>query len=100
MATSAVEICRLQIQRTQGGQILGAQRGKFIEKLRERLAVTLAELRLAIEGIKSARFPRLQNEASTRYPGPRYLLTVFALAGDSTMTMFIETFLAAQIASG
>ena len=32
--------------------------------------------------------------------GPRYLLTVFALAGDFTMTMFIETFLAAQIASG
>src|SRR5262245_32935749 len=36
-------------------------------------------------------------EASTRYPGPRYLLTVFALAGDSTITMFIETFLAAQL---
>src|SRR6185436_18797 len=30
------------------------------------------------------------NEARTSYPGPRYLLIVLALAGDSTTTIFIE----------
>src|SRR3954468_18004865 len=68
MASAALEIRRLQLQRAQFAQVVFAEARELIQQLRQGSAFVLALLRLAIEALEGARLPMLQDHAGARHP--------------------------------
>src|SRR5437868_2775173 len=75
MQSASRQVFRLQSQGLQCRQTLVAHSSEFIQKLVQRLALTLLNLRKAIKRIKGSRLALFQD-----HPGPRY--PVGALAED------------------
>src|SRR5579863_1013230 len=68
MLSSPCPVFVLQIQRLQGSQILASQAGEIVQELVERLALTLFELRKAVNRIELPCFALLQDDPQPRHP--------------------------------